>query len=110
MWFYIYLLTTSFYEQMGFHMWGHTTNVDFSYNLTNQYSFYNNTLYYSGVYQIPTKFITFPFDRIITPPYHKIVHDQFGLEWYSMSPQTIKDICLNSFIPFNIKSLQHDEL
>jgi hypothetical protein len=116
MWFYLYLLTTFFYEKMGFHMWGYTTNTNFSYNIVDRYSsYYNNTIYYSGIYQIPTKFIGYPFDRIITVPFHKMVRDEFGLEWYSISQQTIKDIFSNASIPFYIISIdsweeEHDEL
>ena len=107
MWFYIYLLTTPFYEEIGFHMWGKTTHIDFSDN--KYYSFYNETLYYSGIYKIPVKFVAYPFERVITFPLHRLVRDEFGLEWYKMSPQTIKDICLNASIPFLEIGLQVKE-
>ena len=118
MWFYLYLLTTAFHEQMGFHMWGYTTSTNFSYDIIDRYSsYYNNNstdkVYYSAIYQIPNKFVAFPFDRVLAKD-TSFVRDDFGLEWYRISPKTVEYVCSNASIPFNILNLsvkeERDEL
>ena len=108
MWFYLYLLTTAFHEQMGFHMWGYTSSTNFSID---RYTPYYNDVYYSAIYQIPNKFIAFPFDRTLAKA-TSLVRDSFGLEWYRISPKTVEYVCSNASIPFSHIDLGHlrDEL
>jgi len=105
MWFYLYLITTVFHEKMGFHMWGYTTRTNFSYNIIDRYSSYYNkstdNVYYSAIYQMPSKFVAFPFDRFLAKD-TSLVRDDFGLEWYRISPKTVEYVCSNASIPFNI--------
>ena len=112
MWFYLYLITTSFYHQMGFHMWGYTTDVQFSYqkmasHLGHYLSKSNDSisnsnytdLYYHAVYKMPSKFIAFPFERLIAPPHYYLVRDDLGLEWYKISTSHLESIFSNASIP-----------
>jgi len=101
MWFYLYLLTTSFYDQMGFHMWGHTTNMNFSHHkLKHHVSIHHPAIYYNAVYRMPSKFIAFPFDKVIQPPNYYMVRDDAGWEWYKISTSHMESIFSNASIPF----------
>jgi hypothetical protein len=100
MWFYLYLLTASFYDKMGFYIWGYTTDIDFSYQKMFQYtSSQYPDIYYHAVYRMPTKYVAFPFDRIISPPHYHMVRDGFGLEWYKISDSHLEYIFSNASIP-----------
>lgn len=121
MWFYLYLITTSFYHQMGFHMWGYTTDIEFSfqkmvshlgYLRSNSNStginFENYTdLYYHAVYKMPFKFVGFPFDRVIAPPNYYLFHDELGWEWTKITTSHLDSIFANASIP--VERVEHQE-
>ena len=104
MWFYLYLMTTSLFEQHGYHMWGYTTNdTILSNNISDYYqSKYNETVFYAAIYQMPDKYIAYPFDRLIVPPKVKFLRDEYGLEWYDIQPRFIEMICSNASIPYRM--------
>jgi len=100
MWFYLYLLTASFYDKMGFYIWGYTTDIEFSYQKMFHYtSSQYHDIYYHAVYRMPTKYVAFPFDRIISPPHYHMVRDGFGLEWYKITDSHLEYIFSNASIP-----------
>lgn len=100
MWLYFYLLTAPFYDVMGFHTWGYTTQHPFPFDQmkTNLISSYPD-VYYKAIYQLPiTNQTKISFNKMIRPPNYYLVRGETGVAWYKISIQHIESIFTNSSI------------
>ena len=103
MWFYFYLLSTSFFDEMGFQMYGFTTNSFFSHaKMIQRIQTIYPTIHYTSIYKIPNQYnnIGVQIDKLIRPPFYQLVRDDYGFAWYRISEITIEKMLSNASIPF----------
>ena len=111
MWFYFYLLSTSFYFQQGWTMYGFTNKPSFNLSEVPIQHNYSEPLKYVGVYQMlpdTPKQAVYNWIQL----YYRTEIDDYGVEWVRMVPEEYEQVFTNLSISYIdiIHTKIHDEL
>jgi len=111
MWFYLYLLSTSFYFQHGWTMFGYVNRPSFNLSTVPVTYNYTEPLKYVSVYQMfpdtPKQVVCDWIKR-----HYRIEYDDYGVEWVRMGPNDYEQVFRNLSISYIdiIHKRVHDEL